>query len=116
MNENPIITNIIPTYNYVKTIVASIYSIQYKNFTNIEIIIVDDFSTDHSKEIIKEIKTNDKRIQLIENKKNMGTLYFGYLGVLLSKGNYILSLDNDDLFFNEDIFDFLYKQAIIINV
>ena len=40
----------------------------------------------------------------------MGTLYSRCIGALLAKGNYILSLDNDDLFFDEDVFDFLYNK------
>ena len=45
----------------------------------------------------------DKRIKLIENKKNMGTLYSRSIGALMAKGNYIMCLDNDDLFFDEDV-------------
>ena len=116
VNKNPIITNIIPSYNCEKTIIASIHSIQYQNFSNFEIIIVDDCSSDNSREIIKNIQINDKRIKLIENKRNMGTLYSRCLGALLSKANYILCLDNDDLFFDGDVFDFLHKQSIKDNL
>ena len=109
-NENPSITVIIPSYNCEKTIVSSIHSAQYQNFTNIEIIIVDDFSNDRTKNIIDNIRLEDKRIKFIKNNKNMGTLYSRCIGALLAKGNYILSLDNDDLFFDEDVFDFLYNK------
>ena len=112
MNEKPIITTIIPSYNCEKTIISAIHSVQYQNFSNFEIIIVDDFSQDKSKEIIKYIKSADKRMKLIENKKNMGTLYSRCIGALLSKGEYIFCLDNDDLFFDEDVFDYVYKQSI----
>ena len=111
-NKNPIITVIIPSYNCEKTIIPSIRSIQYQNFSNIEIILVDDFSTDKSKEIIYNIQVKDKRVKLIENKKNMGTLYSRCLGSLFSRGNYILCLDNDDFFFDEDLFDYIYKESI----
>ena len=111
-NKNPIITAIIPLYNCDKTISSSLRSIQNQNNTNIEIILIDDLSTDNSKGIIKQIQINDKRIKLIENKRNMGTLYSRSVGALLSKGNYILCLDNDDLFFDEDVFDYVYKQSI----
>lgn len=110
-NENPDISVIIPSYNCEKTIATSIRSAQYQNFSNIEFIIVDDFSKDKSKNVINNIRVYDKRITFIENKKNMGTLYSRCIGSLLSKGSYILSLDNDDLFFDEDVFDFLYKEA-----
>ena len=110
-NENPDISVIIPSYNCEKTIVASIHSAQYQNFSNIEFIIVDDFSIDKTKSVINNIRVFDKRIKFIENKKNMGTLYSRCIGALLSQGNYILSLDNDDLFFDEDVFDFLFKKV-----
>ena len=54
-NENPDISVIIPSYNCEKTIAYSIHSAQYQNFSNIEFIIVDDFSQDKSKYVIKNI-------------------------------------------------------------
>ena len=45
----------------------------------------------------------------INNKKNLGTLYSRCIGTLISKGKYIFPLDNDDMLFEEDIFDYLYK-------
>ena len=115
-NDNPIITAIIPSYNCEKTINASIRSFQYQNISNNELIIVDDFSNDNTKIMIHNIHVMDKRIKLIENKKNMGTLYSRCIGALFAKGNYILCLDNDDLFFDEDIFDYVYSQAIKDNL
>ena len=103
MKENPIITNIIPSYNCEKTIISSIHSAQYQNLSNIEIIIVDDFSQDNSVKIIQNMQINDQRIKLVENKKNRGTLYSRSIGALLSKGIFIMCLDNDDLFFDEDV-------------
>lgn len=115
-NENPMITTIIPTFNGEKTILASIHSVQYQNFSNIELIVIDDFSTDDSKKIVQKIQMNDKRIKLIDNKKKMGTLYSRSIGALFSKGYYILCLDSDDLFFDEDVFDYVYKRAINDNL
>ena len=111
INQNPIITTIIPSFNCEKTISSSLHSAEYQNISNIEIIIVDDYSKDNSKEIINKFMAYDKRIKLIKNKKNMGTLYSRSIGSLMAKGNYIMCLDNDDLFFDEDVFDFIYKQA-----
>jgi glycosyltransferase involved in cell wall biosynthesis len=77
----------------------------------IEIILVNDKSEDNSLRIIENIQKDDKRIKIINNKKNKGTLYSRSIGVLQSKGKYILPLDNDDMFFDEDVFDFVYKEA-----
>ena len=107
----PIYSSIIPVFNCEKTISNAICSIINQNFTNYEIILVDDFSSDNSSLYIKQIQEIDKRIKLIKNKRNMGSLYSRSIGVLISKGEFILPLDNDDMFFNYDIFNFIYKYS-----
>ena len=105
----PIISVIIPLYNCEKTINASISSIQNQKFTNFEIILINDFSEDSTSKIIEKYKEEDSRIIIVKNKKNMGSLYSRSIGTLISKGEYIFPLDNDDLFFSEDIFGFIIK-------
>ena len=107
----PLISVIIPIYNCEETISYSINSIQNQNLSEIEIILINDFSKDNSIKVITSFMKKDKRIKLINNNKNMGTLYSRCIGALISKGNYIFALDNDDLFFNEDVFDYIYKIA-----
>ena len=70
---------------------------------------MNDCSTDNSKEIIENIRKNDSRIKIINNSKNKGTLYSRCIGVLSAKGKYIYSLDNDDMFFTNDLFYTIYK-------
>jgi glycosyltransferase involved in cell wall biosynthesis len=95
-----------------KKFISSIRSIQNQNISDIEIILVNDFSNDNTSEIINELQKVDQRIQIIDNKKNMGTLYSRCIGVLSSKGKYIFSLDNDDMYFGCDIFDYIYQIII----
>ena len=57
------------------------------------------------------MKNKDLRIKIINNHKNMGSLYSRNIGVLKAEGQYIIALDNDDLFFDEDIFFTLYNEA-----
>ena len=111
ITDKTVISSIIPIYNCEKTIKSAIRSIQNQNLSDIEIILVNDFSKDNSLKIIENLKKEDKRIIIINNKKNMGTLYSRCIGSLMSKGEYIFALDNDDMFFYEDIFDFVYKKA-----
>ena len=61
------------------------------------------------------IQINDKRIKLINNKKNMGTLYSRSIGVLKAKGKYLFPLDNDDMFFDDDVFNIVYNEAYNFN-
>ena len=79
--------------------------------SDFEIIIINDFSIDKSLNIIKKIQKEDKRIKVINNKKNMGTLYSRCIGTLNSKGEYIFPLDNDDIFSTEDLFEYIYNIA-----
>ena len=75
LNVNPKISVVIPIYNCEKTIKRAITSIQNQNFTNFEIILVNDLSNDNSLEVINNLKKNDPRIKIFNNHKNMGTLY-----------------------------------------
>ena len=52
----------------------------------IEILIVDDFSTDNTIEVVKELQEEDCRIKFIKNKENRGTLYTRSIGALNAKG------------------------------
>ena len=62
--------------------------------------------------LIKKLKDEDKRIKIITNKKNRGALYSKSIGILKAKGQYIMILDSDDLFINENIFNICYNEAI----
>ena len=108
--KKPRASVIMPLYNCEKTIEHSIRSIQYQNMTKVEIILVNDFSKDNTSKIIKEIQKNDKRIKIVNNHENKGTLYSRSLGVLFSKGKYIFNLDNDDMYFDYDVFDIMCKK------
>lgn len=103
-SDNPLITVVIPVYNCEKTITRAIRSIQNQNITDVEIVLVNDLSKDNSSYIIEQLMKEDPRIRLINNKKNMGTLYSRCIGSLSAKGKYIYPLDNDDIFLDEDVF------------
>ena len=110
--NNSIISAIIPVFNCGKKIISSIRSIQNQNISQIEIILINDFSQDNSLIIIEELQKQDSRIKIINNKKNMGTLYSRCIGVLCAKGKYIFPLDNDEMFLDYDVFDYIYKIGI----
>ena len=110
--KNPKISIVISLYNRERYVNSTIRSVQNQNLSEIEIIIIDDFSTDNSTKYIKELQKKDPRILLFKNKKNMGTLYSKSIGVLNAKGKYIYSLDSDDMLCNEHYFSNLYDEAI----
>ena len=106
--NNPAISIISPVYNSEKYILRFIKSIQCQKFIDLEIILIDDFSIDNSIEIITKYKKTDQRIILIKNKKNKGTFINRNLGVLYSKGKYIIIPDPDDIITN-NILKVCYK-------
>ena len=85
-------------------------SIQYQNFINLEIVLIDDCSKDNSIKIIEEYKKYDKRIILIKNKINRGTFISRNLGALYSNGKYIIFPDPDDIL-SRNILNNCYKYA-----
>lgn len=102
--EDPKISVVMPMYNCEKFILRAVKSIQYQNISNIEIILVDDKSTDNTLFLAEKMQKEDKRIRLIKNQNNKGILYSKSIGVLSSKGKYLYTLDNDDMFLDDDIF------------
>ena len=108
INNTPNISIIIPLYNCQNSIEMSIKSIQKQTFLNYEIILINDFSQDNTSAIINNLKKKDSRIKVINNTKNRGTLYSRSIGALNAKGKYIYCLDNDDLFYDENLFERIY--------
>ena len=94
------ISLIITIYNQENYLKYAYFYIQKQKLKDIEIIFVDDASTDDSSKIIQLIKKIDKRIIYIKNKVNKGAFYSRNEGILLSKGKYILIQDPDDLLLN----------------
>jgi len=110
-SKNPKVSIISPIYNRGKYILRFIKSIQNQKFKEIELILIDDFSTDDTKSLIKKYQEEDKRIILIGNKKNRGTFASRNIGVLKSKGQYIMLPDPDDIIAQDSLI-FFYNLAI----
>ena len=107
----PKISIIIPLYNGEKYIKTTLLSIQNQDLTDIEIIMIDDFSEDNTVNIVKEFMERDKRIILYQNEENKGILYTKTKGVLYAKGKYVMVLDEDDMYVQKDAFLTLYIEA-----
>ena len=114
--KNPQISIVISTFNGEIYLKPAIRSIQNQNFLNIEIIVVDDGSMDKSVEVVKELMKEDRRIKLITNGINRGTLFTKTKGVLNAKGKYVMTLDHDNLYATKDVFKNLYKNAEIYDL
>ena len=115
-SKNPKISVIIALYNGELFINATLKSVQNQKMSEIEIIIIDDFSTDNSPKYIEQAKKIDPRIILLRNNKNMGCLYSKALALLKSKGKYIFLIDDDDLLVTDDLFDILFEEMEKTNI
>ncbi len=92
---NNLVSIITPSYNSSRFIEECVGSVLSQTYDNWELLIVDDYSTDNSLQILK--KYNDKRIQLIELDKNVGAAESRNVAIRKAKGKYIAFLDSDDL-------------------
>jgi len=101
--ENPKISFISSVYNKEKYLDLLIISIQKIDINDIEIIFVDDCSEDKSINIINNFMEHDKRIKLIKNTRNRGSLYSRSIGAINSKGDYIIFVDSDDIILSSGI-------------
>lgn len=101
---------IIPTYNVEKYIEECINSVQKQDLQEIEIICVDDHSTDRTVEIVKGLMINDNRINLIELETNGGPARARNIGSKKARGKYIHFLDSDD-YINEGMYSKLYSVS-----
>ena len=90
------ISVIVPVYNVEKYLEECLDSIQNQTFSNIEIILVNDGSSDNSKEICKKYCEQDNRFKLI-NQTNQGQSVARNTGVAASKGEFIAFVDSDDI-------------------
>ncbi len=97
---------IIPTYNRSKYIFKCVDSVLSQTYKNIEVVVIDDGSTDNTEEIIKSF--NDKRVKYFKN-DNHGIGYSRNFGLNKATGDYIFFLDSDD-YINGDTVDIIFKN------
>ena len=112
--KNDMISIIIPIYNVEKYLEKCLDSILNQTYKNLEIILIDDGSTDNSPNICNSYCEKDKRIKII-HKNNEGVSSARNKGIELSKGKYIVFIDSDDYVSNEHI-EVLYDCIISNNV
>ena len=106
---NYLVSVIIPAYNMEKYILKCVKSIINQTYKNIEIIIINDGSTDQTEEVINILMREDERIKLI-NQKNEGSIEARKTGLKKATGKYVLFVDGDDWIEEECIYT-LYNKA-----
>ena len=109
--EDPKVSIIIPVYNTEKHLRQCLNSLVSQTITEIEIICVDDGSTDNSLTIIKEYNEKDDRIIYFSMIKNSGSGLARNEGIKRAKGEYISFVDADDHIINTNCYEEIYKFA-----
>lgn len=98
MNKNtPQISTIMSVYNGHKFLAETIESMLGQTYSDFEFIIIDDGSTDGSLNIINDFSQKDPRIQVIQNRGNIGLALSLNKGIQIAKGKYIARMDADDV-------------------
>lgn len=105
--ENDLVSVVVPVYNVEKYLENCVYSIIKQTYENIEIILVDDGSTDNSSSLCDSFMKRDKRIN-VYHKKNGGLSDARNYGIEQSKGKYLTFVDSDDTLEN-DCIEYLYN-------
>lgn len=95
MQNQPLISVLMPVYNCENYILEAVESILQQTYSNFELLIIDDCSTDTTVDKIKSL--NDDRIQLIVKPKNTGLTNSLNYGLQIAKGKYIARMDGDDI-------------------
>ena len=103
-----LISVIVPIYNTEKYLVECVESLRKQTYSNIEIILVDDGSTDASIEICDEFAEKDSRVKVF-HKKNEGVAVARNFGIQQSNGQYVVIVDSDDVAVDRMI-EVLYTQ------
>ncbi|SFB27309.1 teichuronic acid biosynthesis glycosyltransferase TuaG [Lentibacillus halodurans] len=113
--QNPLISVITPAYNAEEFIKGTIESVLAQTYSNWEMIIVDDYSSDRTVEFVKTYEEQDTRIKLVELEENSGSAIARNTAMENASGRYIAFLDSDDLWFSEKLekqLHFMQKKDI----
>ncbi len=105
------ISVIIPVYNEERYLSRSLNSVVNQTLKDIEILCVDDGSTDTSPQIIKQFSGEDERVQYLKMSENSGSGPARNKGLEIARGKYISFVDSDDFILEETAYEKLYEFA-----
>lgn len=91
------ISVIIPVYNVEVYLPQCLESVINQTYTDMEILCIDDCSTDHSMSVLETYQQKDSRIEIFQNEKNGGLAYTRNVGIQRATGEYVLFVDSDDM-------------------
>ena len=92
----PLVTVIMPAYNAERFIEEAIMSVVNQTLTDWELLVIDDGSSDGTRDVVARLSENDERIKLVINEENMGVAKTRNRGFGLANGKFVALLDSDD--------------------
>ena len=94
---DPLVSVIVLTYNRQDMLPRALDSVLNQTYKNIEVIVINDASTDETAKVLQKYESKDSRVRVVTNEINRGIVYNRNLGLELSKGEYIAWQDDDDI-------------------
>lgn len=113
INNAPLISVVIPLFNAEQYLETCLQSIVTQSLNNIEILVINDCSSDNSLEIAQKFASQDNRIKIINNQTNLGAGATRNLGIQLAQGKYIHFVDSDDYLEPIHAYKELYEYALL---
>ena len=104
----PFFSIIIPTYNRVDLLPRCIDSVMNQSFTDFEVLVVDNYSEDGTKDLLEQYSQKDSRIRYIQEHNNGIIAHSRNVGVKAARGQYICFLDSDD-WYRKDKLELSYQ-------
>ncbi|HON84169.1 MAG TPA: glycosyltransferase [Caldisericia bacterium] len=115
IEDEKLISIIVPTFNRANSIIKTLKSISLQSYNYFECLVVDDYSTDNTKEIILNYSKKDERIKYLTNERRKGAQGARNTGLLNAKGDWIVFFDSDD-YMQHNFLEFMIKKVIENNV
>lgn len=101
--ELDLISVIMPAYNAERTISQAIYSVLKQTYKKLELIVIDDCSSDGTAEVVRKYMAKDHRVRLLQNQKNYGISLTRKKGAENANGEWLALLDSDDMWKNDKL-------------
>ena len=115
LTNNPLVTVYMPTHNRSGLLSRAIESVQAQTYSDFELIIVDDCSTDDTEAVVQAYQNKDARIKYIRNSENLGACASRNKAIQAAKGKFITGLDDDDYFLPDRLVVFLEHWHLLPN-
>lgn len=109
--SDPVVSVVVPVFNTGRFLKRCLDSLVHQTLRDIEIVAVDDASTDGSAELLREYAREDRRIRIVHHEQNQGLHFARMTAVLAATGDYIGYVDSDD-YVSVEMFSRLYEAAV----